>query len=365
MQQNTYVINLKDVIKNYDLALSLAGGKPVIPMLKADGYGMGAKALAETLSQKRGVKLFAVSRFSEAAPLLSDEYSILVLTPPADSDEARFAAQSSVTAAVDSRESAALLNAAAGELGVTAKVHIAVDTGFGRYGFAPDDMEGMLGLKALASLKVTGAYTHLYAAFDKDISKSLLQLKIFKSAADKLEAQFGPLTKHIANTCALLRDSRFVLDAVRPGSLLCGRAPITFGKPLTPVGTLCCPITEIRSLPRGHNIGYGGIFKLKRDSRVAVINAGSADGILRKKDYDTFRLIDIARYGYNLLKLIGGGSRLRFEVNGKRAPALGRIALTNTMLDVTDIPCRAGDIARLKLSPLTVDGGVKREYIYE
>ena len=82
MQQNTYVINLKDVIKNYDLALSLAGGKPVIPMLKADGYGMGAKALAETLNQKRGVKLFAVSRFSEAAPLLSDEYSILVLTPP-------------------------------------------------------------------------------------------------------------------------------------------------------------------------------------------------------------------------------------------------------------------------------------------
>ena len=366
MCDNKYVINLSDVVYNFDTAKSLAGSAGVIPVLKAAGYGMGAKKIADTLFKARGVPLFAVSRLDEALELKSGDYEVLVLSPVFNEQSAKAAVLNNFITAVSSVQSAYLLNAAAKGLGAVARAHIALDTGFGRYGFTPDNAEQIMGLKDFDNIKITGVYSHLYAAFDKDAKKSLNQLSAFTAITQRLEAQYGPLTKHIANSSAVAkRLNPFMLDAVRIGSMLCGRLPFNSGCNLRPVGTLCCPITQIKELPRGHNIGYGGIFSLKRASRVAVINAGSADGILRTKGYDTFRPVDFMRYGYNIVKMLFKDNRLKFEINGKKAPVLGRVALTNTMLDVTDIDCKAGDIAALKISPLAVDKSIKREYINE
>ena len=94
-----------------------------------------------------------------------------------------------------------------------------------------------------------------------------------------------------------------------------------------------------------------------------MLCCGSADGVLVKKDYDTFRFIDILRYGFHVFKMLFGNNYPFAKVNGQNARFVGRGALTHTFIDVTDIDCKCGDRVEINISPLYVADKVKREYI--
>ena len=167
--------------------------------------------------------------------------------------------------------------------------------------------------------------------------------------------------RHMANSSAVLKGG-CTYDAVRIGSALTGRAPMGTNLPLKRTGRLEAEILAIRHLPAGSNLGYGSVCKLKKDTKVAIVAAGSADGLLRGREPDLFRFVDICRYLYHDLLLFFKKPKYTGKVNGKSAPMLGRPATTHSFYDVTDIPCQEGDMMVLDVVPMKVDAAVERIY---
>lgn len=357
-----FIVNDNDIIHNYEL-IARGTSALVIPTLKADCYGLGAEHVFELLMHSCGVSCFAVSRLEEALALAGRGADILLLSCYHDMPSIRAAVEAGLILAVDSKGQARRIADCAKELGAAARVHIKVDTGFGRFGFLPQQVEDIAAVYRTEGLKVRGIFSHLYAAFDLKSDSADRQLEAFSALTAALaERGIDVGVRHIANSSAAIRDKKFHLDAVRIGSALTGRVPVPTSLDLKRVGRFETEIIDVRTLEKGSNVGYGGVFRLKRRTRVAVIPVGTADGVQMKKDYDTYRFFDILRYGFGVFKMLFKDNRPAATVNGKTVRAVGRVALTHTMLDVTDVECKSGDTAVLPLSPLHVPASVPREY---
>ncbi|MBQ6947028.1 MAG: alanine racemase [Clostridia bacterium] len=356
-----YKIKTEDVCHNYR-TLCDATEAAVVPMLKANGYGLGAQGMVDILSSC-GAERFAFSRLEEAMAVTTDK-ELWVLSCYHTSDDLTEMIRRGIVMAADSLEQCKLISALAQKENTVAHIHLAVDTGFGRFGFAPDQLEKMEQSCKLDNLSVEGIFSHLGAAFFYKDSFADEQLDCFLKVVKAMEERGITFTwRHIANSSALLRDQKFHLNAVRVGSALLGRLPVAFNLPLKRVGKLESEIIDIRPLVKGHNIGYGKVYRLGRDSRVAVVAAGSADGVQLTKDYDAFRFRDFCRYGLNIVKMmLKKDNRMRVRVNGQSAPVLGRVALTHTFVDVTNVECKAGDCVEIPISPLYVAGHIPRIY---
>lgn len=358
-----FVINTNDIIHNYNEISKLTGAL-VIPVLKADCYGLGAKYVCRLLSDCCGVSMFAVSRLEEALRLANIPADILVLSCYHDDASLQKAVDAGLTVSVDSLGQAKRIAAYAEQKGVTAKVQIKIDTGFGRFGFMPENFSDIKAVYSLDGINVRGIFSHFSASFDKSTKSMDRQLEKFLSVTERLKDNgIQPGIRHISNSCAVLRGGKYHLDAVRTGSALLGRLPMNTDADLKKVGFLQARIIDIRNLKKGSNIGYGNVYRLKRDTRVAVIDAGSHDGLLIGKKYDTFRLIDIMRYGYGVFKMLFSDNRLCVTVNGKKARTVGRVALTHAMIDVTGIDCKCADKVIIDISPLNVPADIERKYI--
>jgi len=360
---NKFVIDTKDIIHNYGEITKLTNAL-VIPTLKADCYGLGAKKVFELLHAECGVSLFAFSRLEEALPFCNRDCEILLLSCYHDNDSIEKIVQNGITTSVDSFTQAKRISEYSVSQGKKTRVHIKIDTGFGRFGFNHQNLLEIERVFSLDGILVCGIFSHFSNAFGKSTDITDMQLDKFLGVCEHLtERGFNIGLRHIANSSAAVRDRKYRLDAVRVGSLLCGRLPMKSELDLKRVGRFETSIADIRKLKRGSNIGYGNVFKLKKDTTVAVLLAGSADGVLIKKDYDTYRILDIARYGFNVFKMLLKDNRLTVTINGKKARTVGRVALTHTMVDVTDIECVCGDTAVIDISPLHVSSLVEREYI--
>ena len=337
----------------------------MIPTLKANAYGLGTGEVASLLHERLNVTLFAVSRLEEAEDMpKADGVRTLVLSAYHDDASVQRMVENGLIIAVDSVCQAKKIAEYAKSTEKTASVHIKIDTGFGRFGFKDTQIDDIASVCAIDGLDVCGIFSHFSCSFAKDTKITDLQFERFLAVCDALNKRGIDVgLRHIANSSASLREKKYCLDAVRIGSALTGRLPLKTDIKLKRVGHFYSDISDIRELKKGDNIGYGNIFKLKKDSRVAVVCCGSADGVLIKKDYDTFRLLDIMRYGYHILKMLTRDNRLCVKVNGKTARALSRPALTHTFIDVTHIDCDAGDKVEFDISPLYVADKVKREYI--
>lgn len=353
-----YEVSKQDILHNYTVACQNTDAK-VIPVLKADAYGMGAVAVREIL-QAAGADTFAVSRIDEADEIAVEGITVMVLSVYHDAEAEKEMVQKGYVLSVDSLSQAKRI----AQMGVAdVKVQIAVDTGFGRYGFLPSEIEDIAAVYALENLQVVGIFSHFSAAFLPRGKSAPKQLRRFLTVVEQLEQKGITVgVRHIANSSALVRGKEYHLDAVRVGSMLCGRLPMPCKWGLRRVGTLYGHIEDIRLLPKGHNIGYGDVYTLKKDTKVAVVPCGTTDGLQLRKDYDTFRLIDILRYGFGVFKMLLRDNRMRVDINGKKATVLGRVALTHVMIDVSDIDVKVGDQVSFPVSPLMVSPRVSRIY---
>lgn len=356
-----YKVKIGDVVANYKV-LAENTKALCVPMLKANAYGLGAPKVLDAL-EKAGVETFAFSRLEEALALES-ESTFWILTCYHGAEQLQTMLEKDYVFAVDSVEQATLAAEIAANLGKTARVHLAVDTGFGRFGFAPDKIEEMLWVCHNESIQVEGIFSHLGAAFLYKDNFADKQLALFLQTVEELRQSGAEIPLcHIANSSALLRDEKFHLDAVRVGSALCGRLPVSFSLPLRRVGQFVSPVVDIRLVPKGQNIGYGKVYRTKRDTKVAIVAVGSADGVQLAKDYDAFRLRDFVRYIIKILKMMfRRDNRMRVRVNGKNVAVLGRVALTHMMLDVTNVECNIGDEVTIPISPLMVADHIERIY---
>ncbi len=328
-------ISLPNLEHNYRaLRGMLPRGCRFLGVVKANAYGHGAIPVAKKL-EELGAEYLAVACLDEAVELRRAGIAapILILGPT----PVEFAGEllhHDLTQSVQDLNAARALSAAAVQADKPLKIHIKADTGMSRLGFLCDEkhadasVEEIVKACSLPGLEAEGIFTH-FANADGDESYTMCQLTRFLDAVDKLHAQGVEFKiRHCAASAAVLNYPCTHLDLVRPGIALYGHYPDPScqgldGPGLLPVMTLKTRVAAVRALPAGTCIGYGCTHTLTRDSRIAVLPIGYADGLER------------------LLS-----NRGEMLVHGQRVPILGRVCMDLCMVDVTDLPAvQAGDEA--------------------
>lgn len=364
--EKKFVIETSDIQNNVSVLREKANNARIYAVLKGNGYGMGLLEFAKVL-YNCGIRYFAVTDLNDALQLkeVFEDTGVLLLTPCYIEDDINKAILSDITLSVDSLENASLISETALKLKKCAVIHIKIDTGMGRYGFLPNQDKEILSLSSLPSIQIEGIFTHLHSAFNEKETLSLNQFNMFNNLISKLEtAGLDIPVKHISNSIAIFRFPQMNLTAVRAGSALIGRvSSICKNTGLKKVGKLFATVTDVRTLPKNHNIGYAALYKTKTKQKVATVNVGYSDGITVTKANDTFRFIDILRYIYNDLKLLISPNKFICKYKDIKLFSLGRIGMTNLVLDANlakDI--KPGDTVEIDTNPLYLSPLIKREY---
>ena len=188
-----------------------------------------------------------------------------------------------------------------------AEVHVKIDTGMGRYGFLPDELDQLLPIfRYMPGLHVTGIYTHLHSAFCSQ-KATIAQAEAFQRVLDQLHAS-GCETgmAHMLNSAGLLKYPQYAMDGVRVGSAILGRVSVRGNFGLTRIGECQATVEELRWLPKGHSCGYGAGWTAKKPTRVAVFSVGWYHGFGVEMGNDLFRFRDCLR---GVLRIAGRGRR--------------------------------------------------------
>lgn len=317
-------VNLDAIVHNFNYYRSkLKPETKMVCMVKAFGYGAGSFELAKSLQEHR-CDYLAVAVADEGAELRKEGISIpiIVMNPEFSSLNVLF--ENSLEPEVYSFR---LLDAMIKETerrGITSyPVHIKIDTGMHRLGFQPSDVPAICArLKEQSGVIARSVFSHLVGSdsivFD-DFTKK--QLDTFATTASELEAGLEyKVIKHILNSAGIERFTDSQMDMVRLGIGLYG-VSASGQKGLRNISTLKTIILQIQDVPAGDSIGYSRMSYVKRDSRIAIIPIGYADGL--------------DRHFSN-----GGGE---VSIGGRRCPIVGNICMDACMIDVTDIEAHEGD----------------------
>lgn len=336
----------------------------VMAVVKGNGFGHGfvepSKAFIEA-----GADMLAVTRLDEALALRNAGIdSPILLFAPIQAANAETAVESELDMTVSNIDLARLISEAAAKTGRTARIHIKIDTGMGRLGAETGEVvELAKSVYALPGIKIAGIFTHFATASEPDLSKTRAQLSLFQSALADLKTtgiDFG--IAHAANSAAILRLPESHFDMVRPGTLLYGQYPsvnVPRSLDLKSTWKLKARICEIKDLPKGVAISYGGEFITTRPTRAAVIPIGYADGFTLIPEGPVYRQ-SLLKFAARKLK-----RKLTVEIRGKQAPVIGRVAMQMCVIDITDITgAESGDevivpALRIPTSPL-----IPRVYIF-
>jgi alanine racemase len=297
-------IDLDSLLRNAQ-AIASRARVPLLPMVKADAYGLGALPVVRAL-ESLSPWGYGVATIAEGAELRAAGITrpIVVFTPLllGDLDAAR---REGITPALGTPETIAAW-APTG-----APWHLAIDTGMNRAGVP----WGAVGDLELRERPPDGAFTHFHSA-DCDDASMKQQLGRFREAIARLPAR--PRFLHAENSPALERlTGPSAWDLVRPGVFLYG-----VGKTAEPVATLRAHVVDIRTIAAGESVSYGATYRAATPRRVATLALGYADGYRR-----------------------AFSNRGRAIVNDREVPVVGTVTMDMTMIDVTDVPCMVGDVA--------------------
>ncbi len=358
-----YVITKNDLIHNIDTIKEKAGTAKVIAVLKGNGYGLGICQFASVL-RERGVDCFAVSEVDEAVKLRDGGFDcdILLITATADEDDIKACVGMDVILSAGSETVLERISSAASELDKVARVHLKADTGFGRFGFSCDDGKTAAEcVKRFPNISVEGAYSHFSFSFSGKREDVQNQYDKFITFVNDVEENGVPLElKHICNSCAFVQYPDMHLNAVRVGSALLGRLPLEGDYNLKRIGFMRSNVVEVKTLPKGHFVGYANTYKTKRQTKIAVVPVGYKDGYGVEKSRDTFRFIDTLRYMYNDFKMLGKKNAV--NICGKQCLLIGRISMCNVIADITDTDVKIGDVVELNVNPLFLKDDIERVY---
>lgn len=308
-----------------------AGRRGVIPVLKANAYGIGLVPMADFLVNTMNCDVMAVAQTSEGVLLRQAGFrqADIMLLGPAPRHALPYAVENDLLLPVFSRETALWADEAAAALGKTARVQLKIDTGMNRIGVRQGAaLEDLLAfLKTLEHLRVEGVFTHFVnATYTDDPQTSVAYAKFEQAVAQLRAAGFAPKYIHCCNTGATswFKHDR-ISTHVRPGSLYMVYDSMDDGTNW--LGVEECVswrafITNIHTVPAGESCGYCNHYVCRRDTVVATVDIGYADGLFRP--------------------LAQGGTGGVLLVNDTRCKYLAT-SMDQTMVDVTGVPCQVGD----------------------
>ena len=347
---------------NFGAVQALVGPSvQLIAVVKANAFGHGAGETARTFLEA-GADFFAVTTPAEALELREAGITgrVLVFLPPLpDQMDALLTAGCDLTVCDSSTVSAAA--DAARRLGVTASVHLKIDTGMGRLGVLPGEALPIAQQIADApALSLAGTYTHFARALEQGDAPTRRQFAVFeKVLAELKDAKIDPGLRHCANSAAAVRFPEMRLDAVRPGTILYGQYPsAAVPRILTLKETwrMRTRIASVRELPTGSPVGYGGEWTTRRRTTLAVLPVGYADGFTVSPQS--------ASRGWRGLRQLFRPALVTVTVRGSRAPIVGRVAMQTCTVDVTDIPgVTAGDVVSIPARRLTASARLPRLFV--
>ncbi len=359
-----YVVQKDFIVSNLNKMRAHCPTAEVIGVIKGNGYGLGLLPMAKLLCEN-GVETLAVSRLEEAVTLRENgiDTAVLLLSPPFDEASAGQCVANDITATVDSLHTARLLNTAAN--GKKVKAHIMLDTGFARFGFMPGEEGDIItALSECENISFEGVYSHFYAAFSPDSSSVKLQVSRFNTAVAAIEAAgFTGLKKHICSSAGAVKYPEYHFDAVRLGSALLGRIAVPNKPGLEKVGFMECEIISVKTLPAGHFVGYGEAYKTTKETKAAVVPLGTCDGYGLSKTEVAFTNSDKVNSLLRKVKRFGADQTFSCVVCGKKAQVIGKVGLTDLIIDVTGIDCKVGDVAAFEFNPTLVDALVKKDFV--
>lgn len=339
----------------------------IIAVLKGNAYGIGVDILAKKLLDYN-IDFFAVTEVNEALELRKKGFTndILVLNSTSILDEVNEIVENDLIATIGSNEALKVLNDVAKEHHKLVKCHLKIDTGFCRFGFKWEDIvsEKINIKEELANnknIKITGTYSHFRESYSDDDKTTRKQFDNFLNAIKKLKesgVDVGML--HICNSSAFFKYKEMYLNAVRIGSAFSGRLQIKNTTGLQRVGYLESRVCEVRSLKKGDKIGYSGTCTLKKDTNVAIVEAGYSDGIGVTGPKDSVRLIDKLRaIKRTLISLKENGTRY-VEIADKKYPILGRIGMKNLIIDISNDDIKVGDNVKIDINLLLANQKINR-----
>jgi alanine racemase len=323
-------ISLQAIVHNLRAIRKRVGpSRKILAVVKANAYGLGAVPVAKAL-QKAGTEWFGVTCANEGVELREAgiRKRILILTGFWPGEEKRLI-QNNLTPTVTRVDDLVHLERAAKATGGKSRLrfHLKINTGMNRLGIAADEVDSFARTLARCKhLELEGTFTHFASAEDFTAQQTNDQEKLFLACLERLRAQgVSPGIVHMANSGAICARPSTWANMVRPGAILYGYYQ-SFDPPqkkqevmgqvaLHPCLSLRARIISLRNVPEGQGVGYAARFVTKRPSRIAVINAGYADGVVRA----------LTNRGWAL-------------VRGKRVPLVGTISMDLTMLDLTDVP---------------------------
>ena len=342
-------VDLNAVVNNLNHFRSfLKPETKMVCMIKADAYGAGAVEIAKTLQDHR-VDYLAVAVADEGVELRKAgiTQNIIVMNPEMSSFQTLF--DYDLEPEVYSFRLLDALIRAARHQGITGwPVHIKLDTGMHRLGFGTSsEVDRLIDiLKHQSAVIPRSVFSHFVGSDSDDFDNfSRLQFERFDAASLKIQAAFSHrILRHIDNSAGIEHFPERQLDMVRLGIGLYGVDPRT-NDALSTVSTLKTTILQLRHVPKEETVGYSRKGVLTRDSIIAAIPIGYADGLNRRLGN---------RHCYCL-------------VNGQKAEYVGNICMDVALIDVTDIPCQEGDTVEIfgKELPVTVLSDVLETIPYE
>jgi len=324
-------INLKNLAHNLNVIKSYVSSSQtkIMAVVKADAYGHGAIEISKQAIGS-GVHGLGVSLVEEGAKLRranisAPVYVLSELPPVAIEDAVKY----NLVLSINSYKTAKIISERCSYLGKNAVVHINVDTGMNRIGINfKDAVTEIIKINSMSGLKVEGVFTHFSCAHLEDSSYTKAQWNKFRKIIQELKnSKVDIKTFHCANSAAFLRYKETHLDMVRAGISIYGLSP--FGgdgcrwlssettsilSNFEPVLSLKAKISFVKKIPAGQCISYGCTFKTKRESIIATLPVGYADGYSR---------------------LLSNKSRV--IIGGQFVPVVGNVTMDQIMADVTDI----------------------------
>ena len=320
-------VDLDALTGNVQAIRRLAGGAPLMPVVKADAYGHGMVPIARALDDLDSGAGLCVATLDEAVVL--DESGIhapLRVMYPIPTADAREAAERGIAVASGDQGALREVLRAAGPSVGSLTIELEIETGLGRGGVPPEDAVDVARMVLAAGARLGGVWSHLQESEIAEITTA--QVERFELALRLLDAVgVRPLLRHLDASAALLLGAAPVYDAVRPGLItygilpdeLAGYRPEDGLRPeageLRPILSLHARPVRVTDLPEGHGVSYGPTWRAPRPSRIATLPIGYGDGWSRALS-----------------------NRAEVLVRGRRVPLVGNVAMDAVMADVTDVP---------------------------